>query len=62
MFEICKKKEEKMIEILDIKDAEPNKSNWIPISDMPNCCGYPGYLQLRINLDKEVSARLSRII
>ena len=30
-----------MIEILDIKDAEPNKSNWIPISDMPNCCGYP---------------------
>ena len=41
MFEICKRKEEKMIEILDIKDAEPNKSNWIPISDMPNCCGYP---------------------
>lgn len=22
-----------MIEILDIKDAEPNKSNWIPITE-----------------------------
>ena len=33
MVEICKRKEEKMIEILDIKDAEPNKSNWIPITE-----------------------------
>mgnify|MGYP007014328581 CR=1 FL=1 len=61
MFEICKRKEEKMIEILDIKDAEPNKVTGFRLVICRIVVVIQCYLQLRINLDKEVSARLHEL-
>lgn len=52
------------LKIMDfIENIDGEKENgWIPVSDMPNCCGYPVLLTVENNFGKEKSVRPSQII